>query len=625
LGAKRKRTSEKPPDVEAELRQLERRFEGLIELSSEWYWEQDEDLRYTLLTGSTAGHGGLDPKKFIGTYRWDRGAVPIGDGGSWDKHKASLGGNVHRFPVQAPRPRGRFRYVSASGHPVFDERPFRGTRRARHHEEPPRRSALALEHAITRCLAEAPSASAALHATIRAICESENWECGRYFAADEKAGVLRFAEAWGIAGEAVERFIAGSRDVTYAPGVGLAGQVWQSGKPLWASDIFKDARVAQSKLARDTGMHGAFVFPVTSEGKVVGVLTCTSREVREPDERLLRAIHVIGSQIGQYLQRKQGEEEHRRFRVAMDNSADMIVLIDRATMRFADVNNTACRLLGYSREELLQMGPQDVLPASRAELERAYDEFIENPSHIRGMHSYYRRKDGSTFPFESTRHVLHSGATRIIAAISRDITERKRAEELQALEHAVTRCLAEADSVSDALKAVMRVVCETLGWDCGRYSARTTRACSASPRAGTYRARPWTGSSPIRPSAFELGRESWARPERASRNGSRTSPGRAGDQQENDGGRPRHARRLHVSVMSGRRTSACCPSPAAKSASPTSGFSRPCGSSAPRSASSSSARRRKKWCARARSASAASRSCPRTCTGSRTRSSASPR
>src|SRR5258706_15188237 len=98
-------------------------------------------------------------------------------------------------------------------------------------------------------------------------------------------------------------------------------------------------------------------------------------------------------------------------------------------MRFDDDNESSSRIVGYSREELLRMGPHDVLPTSREDLERAYDEFIANPSHIPGMHSRYRRKDGSTFPFESTRHVLRSGDAYIIAAISRDISERIAAEE----------------------------------------------------------------------------------------------------------------------------------------------------------------------------------------------------
>src|ERR1700704_1256689 len=125
---------------------------------------------------------------------------------------------------------------------------------------------------------------------------------------------------------------------------------------------------------------------------------------------------------------KGGEEELRRFRLAMDNSADMILLIDRATMRFLDVNTTACNLLGYSRQEMLQMGPHEMLPVSRAELESSYDELIADPSLTSGMKTHYRCKDGSLLPFESTRRVLRSGDTYIIAAISRDIRERIAAE-----------------------------------------------------------------------------------------------------------------------------------------------------------------------------------------------------
>src|SRR5450759_3589837 len=133
-----------------------------------------------------------------------------------------------------------------------------------------------------------------------------------------------------------------------------------------------------------------------AKGKMFGMLLFNSREVREPEERLLQALRVISSQICQFLQRTHAEEEQRRFRLAMDNSADMIVLIDRTTMRFVDVNRTVCKLLGYSREELLEIGPQDVLPESRDVLEHAYDEFIANPSNVSGMRSFYRCRDGST-------------------------------------------------------------------------------------------------------------------------------------------------------------------------------------------------------------------------------------
>jgi diguanylate cyclase (GGDEF)-like protein/PAS domain S-box-containing protein len=127
--------------------------------------------------------------------------------------------------------------------------------------------------------------------------------------------------------------------------------------------------------------------------------------------------------------RKRAEEDLRQFRLAMDHSADIIVLIDPAALRFVDVNRTACELLGYTREELLAMGPQDVLPVSRADLERSYADLVADPANAGGMNSYYRCKDGSRLPFESTRRVLRSGNKWIIAAISRDIRERVAAEQ----------------------------------------------------------------------------------------------------------------------------------------------------------------------------------------------------
>ena len=63
-----------------------------------------------------------------------------------------------------------------------------------------------------------------------------------------------------------------------------------------------------------------------------------------------------------------------------------------------------------------------------------------------------------------------AGDTAARAVISReDITERKRGELLLGLEYTVAQCLADAGDTAAALKAVIRAVCETQGWDCGRY------------------------------------------------------------------------------------------------------------------------------------------------------------
>jgi diguanylate cyclase (GGDEF)-like protein/PAS domain S-box-containing protein len=413
---------------------------------------------------------------------------------------------------------------------------------------------LRLEHTVALYVSEADSVSAALKAVIRAVCEAQDWECGRFFRVDEDAGVLRFAESWAKPGPQFALYIKRSLDMTYKPGVGIAGKVWQSGEPMWVADLTQDSRVSQRKIAIEAGMHGAFVFPVNSEGKMIGVLAFNSREIREPDEGLLQAIPVIGAQIGQFVQRKQAEEilreseerfrnltelssdwyweqdenfrftmfsdnlhrrlgpleallgkarwelptvnmteadwaahravleahqpfrdlqwqrtdEHgnlkiasvsgkpifdsegrfrgyrgigrditesrrseealRRFRASMDMSDDMILLVDRKTMRFVDVNEAVCRNLGYSRAELLRMGPEKILPMTREQFETAYDAMIATGA-TQAMRSSYRCKDGSTLPFESRRRVMRSGDSWIIVATARDIRERIAQEE----------------------------------------------------------------------------------------------------------------------------------------------------------------------------------------------------
>jgi diguanylate cyclase (GGDEF)-like protein len=292
------------------LRLYDERLNTLLELSSEWYWEQDENLRFTLIVGPRFGQTGIDPQEYLGKTRWDYDAVPIGDGGSWDHHKSVLEAKqpFAEFVFRRVDAQGEIRYISASGQPVFDGQRFTGYRGIAKDVSASMRAEqlLRLEHMVARCVASSDNASTALHAVIRSICETQGWECGRYFGRDDRGDALVMNEFWHMPSAGLERFIEQSREISYPAGSGLIGRVWQSGEPLWVTDIGKDSRIHKG-IARQAGMHGTFIFPVVSEGKPVGVFSFHSIKVREPEERLLQAVRVIGSQIGQFLQRKQAE------------------------------------------------------------------------------------------------------------------------------------------------------------------------------------------------------------------------------------------------------------------------------------------------------------------------------
>jgi diguanylate cyclase (GGDEF)-like protein/PAS domain S-box-containing protein len=74
------------------------------------------------------------------------------------------------------------------------------------------------------------------------------------------------------------------------------------------------------------------------------------------------------------------------------------------------------------------MTTDQILPVSREDLARAYDEMIATGA-TQGFRSFYRCKDGSTMPFESRRQVMRSGDSWIIVATARDIRERIAQEE----------------------------------------------------------------------------------------------------------------------------------------------------------------------------------------------------
>jgi len=118
----------------------------------------------------------------------------------------------------------------------------------------------------------------------------------------------------------------------------------------------------------------------------------------------------------------------RRFRSAMDATADGIVLVSRTSMRNVEVNATACKMLGYTRGELLRMGPADLRGCAREQMEVMYDAIIAGHQKASEVTESIRRKDGSELPVEVDCHAQRSGSDWIIVCVLRDITERQAAE-----------------------------------------------------------------------------------------------------------------------------------------------------------------------------------------------------
>lgn len=108
-------------DAEAALRKSEARFRHLTELSSDWYWEQDVDFRFTEISLNVRNIG-LGSDENIGKTRWETKGVRMTEG-ERQAHKDTLMAQqpFQNFLYQVADASGNLHTISASGRPIFDE------------------------------------------------------------------------------------------------------------------------------------------------------------------------------------------------------------------------------------------------------------------------------------------------------------------------------------------------------------------------------------------------------------------------------------------------------------------------------------------------------------------------
>jgi diguanylate cyclase (GGDEF)-like protein/PAS domain S-box-containing protein len=166
--------------------------------------------------------------------------------------------------------------------------------------------------------------------------------------------------------------------------------------------------------------HSTTRVPLQDDGGKVVALVGVTRDVteRREAEKALR-------------------ESEGRFRQLFERSTDALLVHDDEG-RMVDCNGEACRSLGYTREEMLELSVQDFVVDMLSEEERRAQRgntpwtraMAAGPGTVVDFHeNEHRRKDGTTFPVEVGIGTIDYGGRRLIFASCRDLTERKRAEE----------------------------------------------------------------------------------------------------------------------------------------------------------------------------------------------------
>src|SRR5262249_24758487 len=145
-----------------------------------------------------------------------------------------------------------------------------------------------------------------------ALGHSLGWEVGGIWTVDPSANVLRCLEIWHSPLASHPEWEWQTRRFTFAPGVGMPGQVWGTGEAVWIPDVTRDANLLRAALAVQEGLHAAFAFPILLDEQLLGVVEFLSPRFREPEQDLREVFAGVGRQLGQFLERKQVEDQFRQ-------------------------------------------------------------------------------------------------------------------------------------------------------------------------------------------------------------------------------------------------------------------------------------------------------------------------
>src|SRR5256885_15174818 len=104
-----------------------------------------------------------------------------------------------------------------------------------------------------------------------------------------------------------------SRNQPYGGGGVLGAGVGRRARPASINDVAAEDP-PRAWAASRAGLHAKFAFAVTNRRKVTGVIALFSHDRRSLDRAMLREMADIGSQIGQFIERRRAEEELRHSR-----------------------------------------------------------------------------------------------------------------------------------------------------------------------------------------------------------------------------------------------------------------------------------------------------------------------
>jgi diguanylate cyclase (GGDEF)-like protein/PAS domain S-box-containing protein len=436
-------------EAEAALRASEQRFRSLTALSADWYWEQDEQLRFTFFASGIDGKTALPEGEMLGKTRFELD-IAWGSEAQREAHRRTLDAR-QPFRDLLVQDRATGRWTMISGEPVFDASGrFTGYRGTAHDVTRQKQAEARAARLKDMYAAMTAANNAIIHGTgtnelfetiCRIVVEHGHFVFARVAMIDYATGwlntVARAGEDKGLA----SRFVV-SIDAGRPEGEGPSAHAIRAGTNYVCNDIATDHRNRRWRpLLAELGIRAQGTFLLRRQGRIVGSLHLYAAQIGYFDDELVKLLEDLAANLSFALDNFQREEarlaaeaalreSEKRFRDFADAAGEYVWEADPQG-RFTYVSSRVQSVWGYSDQELIGRMPSEFMPRGEAErVDEWLQQHVEPDGGFRDLEHCILTKQGETrwLLVNSVGTRDQQGGLIGHRGTGRDITDRKSAE-----------------------------------------------------------------------------------------------------------------------------------------------------------------------------------------------------
>jgi PAS domain S-box-containing protein len=218
---------------------------------------------------------------------------------------------------------------------------------------------LRAQNDVTTIVSESKSLSDAAPRILEVIAKAILFDFGALWSLDREDHLLRCIDVWHESEPSFSELDSLSKHIYFAVGAGLPGRVLLAGKPAWIPALATETSFPRRQAALKSDLHAAVGFPIMLGTQVLGVIEFLSQKSQEPDAYVYQMMASIGSQIGQFMDRKHAEQaamqsaqgQQRIGQAIMENAPIGIVWLDK-NLVISGANKAFCQQFGLHQNDL---------------------------------------------------------------------------------------------------------------------------------------------------------------------------------------------------------------------------------------------------------------------------------